>query len=133
SRRGEACMSFYTSAVSRVLFPMHERLKGHRSVRVRESIEQSQWWEPRRLRELQLQRLQALLSQAEQHVPYYRDVFARLGLSARDVRSFDDLSVLPLLAKGDIRRHMEALKSERARGLMRFNTGGSTGEPLIFW
>jgi phenylacetate-CoA ligase len=38
-----------------------------------------------------------------------------------------------LLAKPEIRLNMEALKSERARGLMRFNTGGSTGEPLIFW
>jgi phenylacetate-CoA ligase len=66
-------------------------------------------------------------------VPYYRDVFRRLDFAVPDIRSVADLAALPLLAKPEIRLNMEALKSERARGLMRFNTGGSTGEPLIFW
>ena len=126
-------MSAYTGLVSSLLFPLHERFKRHGSTAVRKSLEESQWWDRERLVALQLERLRALLGHAGEHVPYYRDAFRNSGFSAHDVRSISDLAALPLLSKAEIRQNMEALKSERARGLMRFNTGGSTGEPLIFW
>ena len=40
---------------------------------------------------------------------------------------------LPLLDKATIRAHTEAMKHPQAQGLARFNTGGSSGEPLIFF
>lgn len=126
-------MSGYTGIVSSILFPLHERLKGHRSVAVRKALEESQWWDQERLAALQLTRLRALLTHAGEHVPYYRDAFRRCHFAARDIRSVTDLAALPLLSKAEIRQDAEALKSQRARGLMPFNTGGSTGEPLIFW
>ncbi|AZP14498.1 phenylacetate--CoA ligase family protein [Undibacterium parvum] len=96
-------------------------------------MEQSQWWTRDQLRDLQLSRLKQLLTHAQQHVPYYRDLFAQLGLQAEQVSSLQDLSRFPFLIKAEIRAHTEALKSEKARHLARFNTGGSSGEPLIFF
>lgn len=122
----------YTSLVSKLLFPLHERLKGHDSVAVRRGMEQSQWWSPEQIAALQLQRLRALLSQAEQ-VPYWRDVFAELKFDPRSVTCVADLQALPLLDKATIRAHTDAMKHPQARGLKRFNTGGSSGEPLIFF
>lgn len=123
----------YTRLVSSLLFPLHERLKGHSTVAVRRGLEESQWWSAERLRELQLRRLQALLRHAQAEVPYYRRMFEELGLDSTDFQDLDDLCKLPFLDKPLIRTHQEELKSAQARGLARFNTGGSSGEPLIFF
>lgn len=123
----------YTRLVSSLLFPLHERLKGHSTVAVRRSLEESQWWSAERLRELQLRRLQALLRHAQAEVPYYRHLFEELGLDSTDFQDLDDLCKLPFLDKPLIRAHQEELKSAQAHGLARFNTGGSSGEPLIFF
>jgi phenylacetate-CoA ligase len=123
----------YTSIVSAVLFPLQERLKHHDTVAVRRSLEQSQWWDPERLEAWRLERLRALLQHAAEHVPYYRDLFRQLQFNPNEVRALEDLSRLPLLKKSDIRANLDALKSERSRHLVRSNTGGSSGEPLIFF
>jgi phenylacetate-CoA ligase len=123
----------YTRLVSSVLFPLHERLKGHGTVAVRRDLEVSQWWSLDALRELQLRRLQALLRHAASHVPYYRGLFRELEIGPADIRCLEDLRRLPFLTKPLVRAHQEALKSKRALGLARFNTGGSSGEPLIFF
>ena len=125
--------NLYTALVSGVLFPLQERLKGHDTVAVRRSLEQSQWLERERLEPLRFARLRALLQHAAHHVPYYRGLFTRLKFAPSDMRTVGDIARLPFLAKADIRRNLEALKSDQARGLVRFNTGGSTGEPLIFY
>src|SRR3569623_289097 len=82
---------------------------------------------------MQLQRLRRLRTLANQHVPYYQAMIERLNFAPEAVSSLDALQRLPLLTKGDIRAHSAALKSSAARGLSRFNTGGSSGEPLVFW
>ena len=123
----------YTALVSRLLFPLQERWKGHATVRVRRSLEQSQWWPPERIAELQAIRLAALVAHAAAHVPYYKACFARLGVDARSVRGAADLACLPFLTKADIRAHTEALRSGQAGRLARSNTGGSSGEPLTFY
>ena len=123
----------WTRFVSAALFPLHEKLKGHTSVAVRKQLEAAQWWPAERLQALQLERLRTLLTEAGARVPYYRELFARLRFDPAAVRQLADLQVLPLLDKAVIRAHTEALKHPQARGLSRFNTGGSSGEPLIFF
>lgn len=123
----------YTSLVSHVLFPLHERLKNHNSVALRKGMETSQWWDASQLEALQQTRLRSLLVHAEQHVPYYRALLAKNRLKAADIASLADLKLLPLLDKAKIRANTEALKSDVAQNLSRFNTGGSGGEPLIFY
>ncbi|MFC0136133.1 capsule biosynthesis protein CapK [Massilia eurypsychrophila] len=124
----------YTSVVSRLLFPLHERMKRHTTVAVRESMEQSQWWPAAELEALQLKRLRRLLLRAQAKVPYYRDLFAAAGFDPeRDLKTLADLQRLPLLDKARIRAAGEGMKASNADGLARFNTGGSSGEPLIFY
>lgn len=124
----------YTSLVSGMLFPLHERIKRHTTVAVRARMEESQWWPQAQLKALQLQRLRQLLMRAQAHVPYYRDVFQQLGFDpVRDMQSLADLTRLPLLDKAVIRANTDGLKADDAIGLARFNTGGSSGEPLIFY
>lgn len=123
----------YTSLVSGLLFPLHERLKKHTTVAVRRELEESQWWSTEQLQTLQLSRLKQLLSHAQKHVPYYRQLFQQIGFDSEKITSLLDLERLPFLSKAEIRANTDALKSGQSHHLARFNTGGSSGEPLIFF
>lgn len=126
-------MSLYTSLISGLFFPLHERLKKHDSLSVRKEMEVSQWWEEESLKALQLSRLRQLLVHAQAHVPYYRELFEEIGFNVKDIGSLAGLAHLPFLDKARIRANMEALKSGIAPDLAPFNTGGSSGEPLVFY
>lgn len=123
----------YTKIVSGVFFPAHEAIKKHNTVRLRRAMERSQWDTVSQLEQLQLERLQILLQDAARHVPYYRKLFSELGIVPEEFTSLAKLENLPFLTKNLIRDNTEDLKNERSSGLTRFNTGGSSGEPLIFF
>ena len=123
---------WYTSLISSWVFPLHERLKGHSSTAWRQRLERSQWRSPKELQALQLDNLLHFLTDVSRQVPLYRARFAEAGFYASSL-SISDLSRLPLLSKADIRLLTAALKSTTAGPLSRYNTGGSSGEPLIFF
>ena len=85
------------------------------------------------LKELQFSKLCQLLTHTQTHVPYYRKLFEEIGFKVENMRSITDLARIPFLDKSIIRANTEALKSEIALDLASFNTGGSSGEPLIFY
>ena len=126
-------MNLYTRFVSRAVFPLQERLKKHDTVRVRRAMEASQWWSAAQLEAYQLDRLRAFLSDVGTHVPFYRQVFSEAGFDPAKMSRVADLQRLPFLTKPVIRANTDALRADDARGLARFNTGGSSGEPLIFF
>jgi phenylacetate-CoA ligase len=123
----------WTRLASGVLFPLHERLKGHSTAARLRELEATQWWTSDRIEAARVDRLRALLAHACRHVPYYRRVFAGSELEPANVRSVADLARLPFLTKASIRANVDALKSDDAGVLKRYNTGGSTGEPLVFY
>lgn len=125
--------SLYTRLISGLVFPLQERIKHHTTVADRKTLEASQWWSAEQIEALQRERLQRLLARAATRVPYYRDLFARTGFDYRTVASPADLARLPFLTKSVIRANQDALRADDAVGLARFNTGGSSGEPLIFF
>ncbi|WP_446810207.1 phenylacetate--CoA ligase family protein [Methylomonas sp. 2BW1-5-20] len=96
-------------------------------------MERSQWLKPEEIRQLQLQNLRVFLQDLQAHVPYYRQLFADLGFEPANIDSVQKLAELPLLSKPEIRQHLAEMKADDAVGLARFNTGGSSGEPLIFY
>ena len=125
--------SAYTALCSTVLFPLHERLKGHDSPARLRALEQSQWWSPERIEQHRLDRLREFLRTIGATVPYYATLFRSAGFDPAGVRALSDLRAVPLLTKALIRANTEALKARGATRLQRGNTGGSSGEPLIFY
>ena len=126
-------MSPYTWFCSSILFPLHEALKQHNTVKIRKNMERSQWLPPNEIQRLQLNNLRAFLSDVQVHVPYYRQLFAEIGFDPASVVNLEQLAELPLLSKVEIRQHLADMRADNAIGLSRFNTGGSSGEPLIFY
>ncbi len=126
-----ATSPLWTRVLSRIVFPLHERFKGHDSVARLHALERSQWWPRAELEQHRVARLKAMLTYVGRHVPYFRDVFAAIGFDPATVTAVADLQRLPLLTKAIIRDH--DLKSDIAGPLKRYNTGGSSGEPLVFY
>ncbi|WP_088330333.1 AMP-binding protein [Lacimicrobium sp. SS2-24] len=125
-------MSLYTKMVSAVLFPLHEKLKKHNTVEIRKALEKSQWHTPEQLKTAQSKRLQKFIATLYEHVPYYKTIMQSRGLTPDDIKCSEDLVKLPFLDKQTIADNFDALKSDVAGPLNRFNTGGSSGQPLIF-
>ncbi len=126
-------MSIYTKIVSKVIFPFHERLKSHNTVDVLREMEQIQWMPQDKISALQISRLREFLVDVDKHVPYYRELFGKIGFFPANVSSLKDLEQLPLTDKAVIRANTDSLKADNSKDLARFNTGGSSGEPLIFY
>ena len=123
----------YASVIRRVVFPVHERLKGHSTFRMIHEMEKEQWLGAAELQQSQGQRLQQLLAHSFRTVKYYRDLQQELGLKVSHFQNVADLAALPLLDKKIIRSRLDDLKSSEAKGIQQFSTGGSTGSPLAFY
>lgn len=66
-------------------------------------------------------RLQAIVQHAVHTVPYYRELFAGLGIQPAEIRRPDDLDRLPILRQSTVQRHRgEFISSEQH--LMRCST-----------
>jgi phenylacetate-CoA ligase len=123
----------YTRLCSSLLFPLHERLKSHSSVALRRELEATQWLAGPELQQLQQRRLRQLLAHAGTRVPYYRALFGKVGFDGNAPWSWTEFRKLPLLGKPEIRANPDALRAADAGPLLRYNTGGSSGEPLVFY
>lgn len=126
-------MGLYTRFCSGVLFPLHEKLKAHDTVARREVLDQSQYLPAAQIAEIQADHLRTFLVDIGTHVPYFRDLFQKVGFDPAACRGIEDLGRLPFMTKNVIRENMEALRADDAGPLTRYNTGGSSGEPLVFY
>ncbi|WP_243669029.1 hypothetical protein [Methanoculleus chikugoensis] len=96
-------------------------------------LRQSQWWSREELAAYQARALSRLLDHAYENVPpYYRRVFQERGLVPEDIRTPDDLALLPFLTKEIVQANLPDLKArnypESAFEYVR--TSGSTGTPM---
>ena len=95
------------------------------------AIERRQWWPPSRLRAHQEDRLRALVKQAWEHVPFYRNLWEQHGVSPTDIRTLDDLGRLPVLPSALFRSQDRDRIRSNDRPLTRCyakRTSGSTGK-----
>jgi len=85
------------------------------------------------LRALQLELLQRQLSRAYETVPFYRRAFRARRLQPEDVRTLDDLRLLPFTRKMDFLDHYPfGLLAVPRRQLVRVHaSSGTTGKPTI--
>ena len=93
----------------------------------------TQWWSAEALEQLQWQRLKRVLRHAYERVPYYRRLFDSAGLTPRDIRCLEDLSLIPITTRDALQEvppsDLLARGVDRARCIER-RTSGTTGSPL---
>lgn len=125
-------MDAYAGLYRSVLFPFYETFwKRRNTVRYLKSLARTQWLPEEKIKAIQWERLQALLTHAYAHVPFYRGIFDQRGLTPRDIKTADDFQKLPLISKEDIRADKDNMIAENFKGrTFTKATGGSTGVPL---
>jgi phenylacetate-CoA ligase len=121
---------------ARWLIPLYEGASGRRPWTEAGRLRALQWRPPAELEGRALHKLRPLLAHAQAHVPYYRDLFDRAGLTAGDVRCLGDLARLPVTGKAALRAGFPTeVVADNLPPSRRFlsRTSGSTGIPLEFY
>ncbi|MCW1930176.1 MAG: phenylacetate--CoA ligase family protein [Candidatus Kerfeldbacteria bacterium] len=93
-----------------------------------------QFWPRNEIKKLQNEKLQMLLQHAYDHVPYYHDLFEKLGIVADGKVDASQFSKIPPLTKDVIREQKERLYADdkETRDFYKNTSGGSTGVPVEF-
>ena len=118
----------------KIIYPLHERLMQRPTFAYLDELEDSQWLSPDEVEQLQLHKLHALLQLANSHCPWHAGRINEAGLNLAEPISLDDLRRLPTMNKYDAIKHGDELVYRNAPGgVFKYNTGGSSGQPLIFY
>lgn len=96
-----------------------------------EEILNRQGWSSDQFTAYQNNRIRKIIATAVCHTPYYRALFATLGLSPQDVAISGELRKLPILEKSLVRSNPWQFVDERIKKsqLLRETTTGTTGTP----
>jgi len=81
---------------------------------------------------LQVERLRQTVART-MNVPFYREAYARLGITPDSIRSLDDLRRLPVTTKEDLRQHypLGFLAVDRSAVARIHGSSGTTGKPTF--
>lgn len=80
--------------------------------------------------EYQNQKLQLTVRQAYKDTSFYRQLFEKLKLTPEDIQTVDDLQLLPILKKSDLRGNEKQFVSSNSVLKFKAYTSGTTGTPL---
>ena len=85
------------------------------------------------LRALQLQRVQAVVARAWDHVELFRSRMDERGLVPEDIHSLDDIAKLPFTVKSDLRdTYPFGLFASPMKDVVRLHvSSGTTGKPIV--
>lgn len=115
-----------------LLLPAFESgFKRRKTLRYWSQLERSQWRSSAEIEAEQHESLRTLIAHAQAHCPYYRDEWARLGLTSEMVETRAEFSRWPIIDREIIRANRERMRAPGVR-LIPKSTGGSSGEPLQF-
>ena len=73
-------------------------------------LEKEQYLPKNKLEELKFFKLKELLLHAQKNVPFYRKRFADAGFDPGKMKNINDIKVLPLLSKEEIRKNLDQMK-----------------------
>lgn len=114
-----------------VRWPAIADMAGAQAMALQFQLEQSQWFDPETLRELQLEQLGPLIQHAYKHSPFYRQCYLQLGVRPRRCLSWEQFRQLPIIKRAQIQlagEHMQCQQVPEGHQLMgEITTSGSTG------
>lgn len=80
-------------------------------------------------------RLRRLVAHAYHNVSYYRRLFNDHGIQPQDIRSVEDLHLIPMSSKAELQQHTEDFLSRgfKASRMIVHKTSSSTGQPATIY
>lgn len=110
----------------RYLSAAHERAREDLLTNERRSLAE--------LKQLQFQELRAFVEHCYENSPYYRQRFYGAGLVPRDIQKPEDICLIPITPKQDLRARTEEFFTQRIwHGMVKVHTSGTTGSPLTVY
>lgn len=127
-------MGFYNVLDRHVLLPLADLAYGSEIARQWKKLRREEFLSYAELLEVQNAKLRRLIQHCYDSVPYYHNLFEKLGLRPEDIQNKEDLSKLPVLTKQIIRDNYEDMFSTAIdpKRFRKSSSGGSTGTPLQF-
>lgn len=129
-------MSLYQRLIRDVFHPVALWGRGDLArLRYLKEFERTQYLPLENFREMQFERLKALLAHAYRQCAFYKERFDAAGVHPNDLESVEDLRLFPVLEKRDIQDSRDAMVSRDwpRDDLIPYGTGGSTGASLSFF
>ncbi len=121
--------------VKNLLYPAHELLMLRPTFKYWRELEQTQYKTREQIEAIQLERLRQLLQSAHQNSDWYGEKIQQAGLDLKkSAFAWDDLKRLPIIDKAVMNQYREQMVWKQVPGGAHlYNTGGSSGQPLIFY
>ena len=123
--------------VARGIYALHERALHRPTFGYLAELERMQWSSRGEIEAVQTRKLNALLSASLDHSPWHADRIRASGLgnaAGKGHVTLQDLIRLPTMGKRDARENTERIVWRGVPGgVFKYNTGGSSGAPLIFY
>ena len=117
-----------------IFFPVYWKyIKRSNVLNYYQELRNHQWNTIEENREIQRKKLYTLIKYVNQNIPYYKGVIKEYNIQFSEDTIFDDIKKFPLLTKDIIRNHFDELCKFRDNTYYRNTSGGSTGEPVIFY
>jgi phenylacetate-CoA ligase len=122
----------YAAVARRIVAPLWAVKERSPYLKHLEYLKQSPYRRIEEVREEQWQRFKRLLRHAYANTKFYRARLEACGLTPESIRSWEDLTAVPVLTKDDLRTHRDRMVSGTVpRGkLVPKKTSGSTGVSL---
>lgn len=116
-----------------IVYPLQEKLLNRPTFPYLKELEKTQWLSRAKIEALQLKKLQKLLKTAKEHSPWHAERIEASGLNL-DQLTLADLAKIPTMTRIDAQQHgHEMVWHGVPGGAYRYTTGGSSGQPLIFY
>lgn len=98
----------------------------------RKWLNKTQWYDKKKLRQIQLNCLKDIIRHCYNTVPYYRELMDRIGIGPESIHTLADIEKFPVLSRKDVLEANGSLISTKYPKwtLHRAHTGGTTGAPL---
>jgi phenylacetate-CoA ligase len=117
-----------------VLLPIYWKyVKKWRTLEYYKKLKDRQWKTIEENREIQRKNLYMLIKYASQNIPYYKQIIQEYNIQFAEDTIFEDIKKFPILTKDIIRNNFDQLYKFRDDTYFRNTSGGSTGEPVIFY
>jgi len=126
---------FYRLINKHIVYPLYYWKSGDKRLARLAELEKNQYLAPKELEALQLKRLQKIIQYAFDNTIYYRKIMQERQLTPSDFKCLKDVEKLPLLTKAIIQENMQDMisKAYPFESLIKDSSGGSTGEPTIYY
>jgi len=121
-----------------VVYPIYQMKKGlsfsSKVTEILPEIERTERMSRDGLRDYQSRKLRRLIKHAYENVQYYYEIMKERGLVPQDIKTIEDIKLLPVLTKEQVKKNRLKLiaRDYRGRKVFHATTGGSTGEPLEY-